>query len=595
MVNVASPDTADTQENMSADEQQVSHDAAQKVSEETMNLSEAHSAQETILGANPVIGLGLKDMLVATRRVAELLAVSPTVVASEWLNFAKEVPKILTNQSTIEGDPKDIRFKHKIFKKNPFFRPMAQTYLAWRQAMYNIIDKSDYNDLDKQRVKFVVSLFVEAVAPTNTFIGNPGAIDAAVRTKGKSIIRGLRNVADDVMNNGGMPSQVDESAFTLGKNVATTPGTIVYRSEVLELIQYKPQTDEVLERPVMLVPPQINKYYIVDIAEGRSFAEYAVKNGVQLFVISWRNPTAAQRDWGLEMYIRAVKESLDAVLEITGADSANVMAACAGGFTTATTVGYLEAIGEGHKINTLTLLVTVLDTSAPTLLGMFASEAGIAAAIRKSRKRGVLDGREMSRVFAWLRPNDLVWSFFMNNYLMGNKPPAFDVLYWNADVTRLPAEFHADILSIYQSNPLAKPGSMQIMGADIDMTKVKCDTYVIAGITDHITPWKACYLSPRLLGGKSEFVLSSSGHIQSIVNPPSNKKAKFYTANNESHLELEPEQWLDQADQHSGSWWGHWQEWMAARSGETKPAPTEQGSAKHPAGDPAPGRYVHQR
>lgn len=556
---------------------------------------DARNAQETVLGANPVIGFGPADMLQAVQRIANLLAVNPRVVFEEWAGFVAELPKIATNRSAIKGDPKDIRFNHKIWQKNPVYRPVAQTYLAWRDAMYNIIDRSNYSTLDKQRVKFVVSLFVEAVAPTNTVLGNPGAVNNAIKTKGRSLVTGVRHMIDDMINNGGMPRQVDHKAFTVGKNLGTTQGTVIFRNEVLELIQYRPQSDEVYERPVLVVPPQINKFYVLDLGEGKSFAEYAIQHNVQLFVISWRNPTAAQRDWGLETYINAVKTAIDVALNITEADSLNIMAACAGGFTTATTLGHLWAAGEGNKINTLTLLVTVLDTSAPTLLGMFASEQGIAHAIKRSRRRGVLEGKDMARVFAWLRPNDLVWSFFMNNYLMGNKPPAFDVLYWNADTTRLPAELHADMLSIYQRNPLAHAGSMNILGTPIDMKKVTCDTYVIAGITDHITPWKACYLSPRLLGGDCQFVLSSSGHIQSIVNPPTNKKAKFYTADDQSHLTMEPDEWLDKATKHDGSWWDHWLEWVGDRSGAKKAAPMTAGNDTYPAGDPAPGRYVYQR
>jgi polyhydroxyalkanoate synthase len=277
--------------------------------------------------------------------------------------------------------------------------------------------------------------------------------------------------------------------------------------------------------------------------------------------------------------------------EITGADRVNTMAACAGGFTLATLLGHLAARGE-DRVASATLLVTVLDTEAPTLLGQFASRTGVAATIQKSRQKGVLEGSEMARVFAWLRPNDLVWLFVANNWVMGNRPPAFDILYWNSDTTRLPAEFHADLLRMFMENPLKQPGRIHALGTPIDMSKVQVPAYVVAGITDHITPWQACYRSRNILRGKIDFVLSSSGHIQSIVNPPTNPKAKYFL---NTELADDAETWLAGASEHSGSWWSHWTQWYRQHGGGEVPAPATLGSARHPAGDPAPGRFVHQR
>jgi polyhydroxyalkanoate synthase len=389
-----------------------------------------------------------------------------------------------------------------------------------------------------------------------------------------------------------MPKQVDERPFKLGRNLACSEGAVVFRNPVCEVIQYKPQASLVQPVPLLIVPPQINKYYIVDLAPDKSYVKYAMENGLQLFCISWRNPTSAQRDWGMETYVSAAKEAIDVVREITGSESVNLMAACAGGFTTAVLLGHLWAAGEQKKINSLTLLVTVLDTSAEMLLGLFANESAIKGAISKSRRQGVLDGGEMARTFAWLRPNDLVWNYVANNYVMGNSPPAFDVLYWNNDTTRLPAQFHSDILNLFQKNPLPRPGGMKILGTEIDMKKVDCPVYIIAGITDHITPWQACYLSTRLFGGKTKFVLSSSGHIQSIVNPPGNPKAKFYELDDYT---LEADDWLERAKLKHGSWWEHWRAWIAPLSGAPRETPPRLGSTRYPAGDAAPGRYVYQR
>jgi polyhydroxyalkanoate synthase len=307
--------------------------------------------------------------------------------------------------------------------------------------------------------------------------------------------------------------------------------------------------------------------------------------------ISWRNPTAAQRDWNIETYLTACKQAVAVAREITGADRVNAMAACAGGFTLATLLGHLAAKGE-DTIESATLLVTVLDTEAPTMLGQFASRSGVAATIEKSRRKGVLEGSEMARVFAWLRPNDLVWLFVANNWVMGNRPPAFDILYWNSDTTRLPAEFHADLLRMFMENPLKAPGKISALGTPIDMSRMQVPAYVVAGITDHITPWQACYQSKNILRGKIDFVLSSSGHIQSIVNPPTNPKAKYFL--NDAMPES-PDEWLSGAHEQSGSWWTHWAAWYRGHGGGEVPAPATLGSAVNPAGDPAPGRYVHQR
>jgi polyhydroxyalkanoate synthase len=551
----------------------------------------ANEAAQEILGANPIIGIDRGEILDAGRRLLGMLASSPRAVVEEHLALARELAAVLAGSSSVQPDPKDRRFSHEIWRKSGYFKRLMQGFLAWNGTLNRILDRADASPADRERARFVLSLFTEAFAPTNSLLGNPGAWQRIAQTRGKSLVYGAQNLIDDVLNNGGMPKQVDERKFQVGKNLATTPGAVVYRSEVFELIQYKPATATVMQRPLLVVPPQINKFYVLDLGPGRSFAEYATQHGVQLFCMSWRNPTAAQRDWNLETYLTACKEAIDAALEITGADKVNAMAACAGGFTLTTLLGHLAARGD-ERVASATLLVTVLDTEAPTVLGQFASKTGIAAAIRKSREEGVLEGRDMARVFSWLRPNDLVWLFVANNWVMGNRPPAFDILYWNSDTTRLPAELHADLLRLFFENPLKHKGRLRVLGTPIDMAKVRIPVYVVAGITDHITPWEACYQSTRLLPGPVEFVLSSSGHIQSIVNPPSNPKAKFYL---NSDYSLEAPQWLERAQTRQGSWWDHWRTWFAARAGEKHAAPQSLGSEAHPAGDPAPGRYVHQR
>ena len=550
----------------------------------------ANQAAEEILGANPLVGFDRSEILDALARFAKLLAFEPGVVVREQINLARELFGVITGRSQQQPDPKDRRFSHEIWQKNGYYKRLMQGFLAWRESMTRMLEGANASPEDRERARFALSLVTEAFAPTNTLIGNPGALMRISQTRGKSLLFGLQNFFDDVLNNGGMPRQVDDRKFQVGKNLATTPGAVVFRNEVLELIQYQPATTEIYKRPLLIVPPQINKFYALDLSPGRSFAEYATQNGVPTFVISWRNPTAAQRHWNLETYLTACKEAIGVVSQISGSPDVNIMAACAGGFTLATLLGHLAAAGD-KRVRSVTLLVTVLDTESPTLLGSFASRSGIAAAIKRSQSRGVLEGADMARAFAWLRPNDLVWMFVANNWVMGNRPPAFDILYWNSDTTRLPAAFHANLLQTYLENPLLNANRLKVLGTPIDMSQTNIDSYVVAGITDHITPWPACYESRRVLRGSMTFVLSSSGHIQSIVNPPGNPKAKYFL---NSDLSLAADKWIETATAHPGSWWDHWSKWYEARGGGKRPAPSHLGSDAHPAGDPAPGRYVHQ-
>ncbi len=565
--------------------------AADKGGQPELEREAANDAAEQILGANPLLGLDREELLAAGKRLLRLMTVNPQVLIEENLAFARELVEIAFGRSKVLPDARDRRFSHNVWQKSGYYKRLMQGFVAWRDMLNRVLDRADTNEEDRERARFVLQLITETFAPTNSLLGNPGALQRISETRGKSLLYGLQNFIDDLTNNFGMPRQVDERKFQVGRNLATTPGAVVYRDEVFELIQYRPQTQSVHQRPLLIVPPQINKFYATDLAAGRSFTEFAVQQGVQTFCISWRNPTAAQRDWNIETYLTACKQAVTVAREITGADRVNAMAACAGGFTLATLLGHLAAKGD-QSIESATLLVTVLDTEAPTMLGQFASKSGVAATIEKSRRKGVLEGSEMARVFAWLRPNDLVWLFVANNWVMGNRPPAFDILYWNSDTTRLPAEFHADLLRMFMDNPLKAPGKITALGTPIDMSRMQVPAYVVAGITDHITPWQACYQSKNILRGKIDFVLSSSGHIQSIVNPPTNPKAKYYL---NGAMPESPDEWLSGASQHAGSWWTHWAEWYRGHGGGEVPAPAALGSAAHPAGDPAPGRYVHQR
>lgn len=483
---------------------------------------------------------------------------------------------------------RDRRFTDSAWTQNFLYRRLLGVYLAADAELDAWLGGSELSDVDRERARFVLSLALDALAPSNLPL-NPAAVKQFITTGGESAVEGARHFAGDVRHNGGFPSQVDTEKFTVGGNLATTEGSVVFRNEVLELIQYAPRTEQVHERPLLIAPPQINKFYVFDLSPEKSLVRYALDHGFGVFMVSWRNPTAEQRDWELATYLTAVEEAIDAVCAITGSPDVNLAGACSGGITSVSLAAYFAARGK-PVINALTLFVSVFDMAEDkTLLGVFASEETLAAAKRHSHVQGVLDGRELARVFNLLRPNDLIWTYWVNNYLLGRRPPAFDILYWNNDTTRLPAAFHGQLIDIYRDNALAHPGSVVVDGTPLDLGKVTADAFVMAGTTDHITPWEACHRSSRRLGGNVEFVLSGSGHIQSILNPPGNPKAGYYR--NPSSVDSAQE-WKAGAEKVAGSWWPRWMEWLGERSGGQVAAPSTVGSAEHPALEAAPGSYV---
>jgi polyhydroxyalkanoate synthase len=541
-----------------------------------------------LLGPNPFVGITAQDVFRALQWIGEHALTQPKAVMEQQAALVRELIGVLAGRSTLAPEAGDRRFQDPTWSDNRLYRGWMQGYLAWRRSLSALVDSMGLSSVDNARTQFIVALLTEAMAPTNFAFGNPAALKKALETGGTSLGRGLGNLLRDIATNGGMPAQVDKSAFQVGKSLAVSPGAVVFRTEVLELIQYAPETTEVYARPLLIVPPQINKFYLLDLAPGKSLIEYAVKNGVQVFVISWRNPTPAQRDWGLDTYVSAILETIDAMCEITGSRDVNALAACAGGITTMALLAHLAAIGD-RRVNAVSLLVALLDTEGETLVGSLATREAIALARQRSHAKGVLEGDDIARGFAWLRPNDLVWNYWVNNYLMGNDPPAFDVLYWNNDSTSLPARLHGDFLDMLATNPFKNPGTLSVLGTPIDLGKVTCDAFILAGITDHIVPWKACYATTQMLGGEREFVLSGSGHVQSIVTPPTSTKAKYFTGRD---YPGSADEWLTRAQPKAGSWWEHWRDWTVARSSQRREAPRMVGSTRHRAGAAAPGTYV---
>ncbi len=554
-------------------------------------VPEEYPAVNSILGANPFINLDPRQVFATLLKLGRYWATHPDSVLSRVGQLGIDLVQIATGESQIAPEANDKRFTDAAFGKNPAYRMMMQTYLAWRSAMHDLVGTENGGDWkEADQLRFATLLITEAMAPTNTLPGNPAALKHAFDTAGASLLRGMRNFVDDLFNNGGMPAQVDKRPFEVGRSLALTPGAVVYRGAVCEVIQYQATTAQVFGRPLLLIPPQINKFYIMDLAPGRSFVEFAVEHGLQVFTISWRNPTEAERQWGLDDYVGACKDAIAAVCEITGSPDCNLAGVCAGGITTALTLGHLAALGD-QRVNSVTLMVTMLDTSQPSMTGMFATPALVKEAVASSRKKGVLSGDDLARVFAWLRPNDLVWNYWVNNYLMGEAPPAFDILYWNGDSTNLPARLHEGFLDLFLRNPLAESGAVTVLGTPIDLRKVKIDAYVVGGSTDHICAWRACYRATRLFGGPVEFVLNASGHVQTLVAARGNPKSHYFTGR---ELPQNPDQWLGEAADNPGTWWEHWLKWITPRSGQELSAPVRLGSPAHKPIAPAPGAYVLQ-
>jgi polyhydroxyalkanoate synthase len=549
-----------------------------------------YQASENTLGLNPVVGLRGKDLLASARMVLTQAIKQPIHSVKHVTHFGLELKNVLFGKSELQPASDDRRFADPAWSQNPLYKRYLQTYLAWRKELHSWIDDSSLSPKDIARGHFVINLMTEAMAPTNT-AANPAAVKRFFETGGKSLLDGLSHLAKDLVHNGGMPSQVNMGAFEVGKSLGVTEGAVVFRNDVLELIQYKPITEQVHERPLLVVPPQINKFYVFDLSPDKSLARFCLRNNVQTFIVSWRNPTKAQREWGLSTYIDALKEAVDVVTAITGSKDINMLGACSGGITCTALLGHYAALGE-KKVNALTLLVSVLDTTLDSDVALFVDEQTLETAKRHSYQAGVLEGKDMAKVFAWMRPNDLIWNYWVNNYLLGNEPPVFDILFWNNDTTRLPAAFHGDLIEMFKNNPLIRPNALEVCGTPIDLKLVTADIFSLAGTNDHITPWKSCYKSAQLFGGKVEFVLSSSGHIQSILNPPGNPKSRYMTSEG---MAANADDWQENSTKHTDSWWLYWQAWQAERSGNLKKAPLKLGNKAYPAGEASPGTYVHER
>ena len=513
-----------------------------------------------------------------------------------WTNTAERLLGSRRPEPVAAPQPEDRRFRDQAWEENAVFDYIKQSYLVtarWLQSTVRGVEGLD--DKTARKVDFYTRQFVDAMAPTNFVLTNPEVLRETVDSKGENLVRGLENLLHDLERGDGelRISMTDMAAFEVGKNVAVTPGEVVFRNDMIELIQYAPTTATVHKRPLLVVPPWINKFYILDLRPRNSFVKWATDQGYTVFVISWVNPDRKLAEKTFDDYmLEGPIAALDAIEQATGEREVCAASLCLGGTLLACTLAYLAAIGD-TRIKSATLMASLVDFSEPGELGVFIDDEQLAALeTRMRQKGGYLDGGAMSTTFNMLRANDLIWSFVINNYLLGKEPLPFDLLYWNADSTRMPARMHSFYLrNMYQNNRLIQPGGIELAGEKIDLGKVKTPVYVLATREDHIAPWRSAYAAVHLFAGPVRFVLGGSGHIAGITNAPAVAKYPYWTNRRKPKS---PDAWLDSASAHQGSWWTDWDKWQARHAGPLVPARTP-GTGRLASLGPAPGAYVLQK
>jgi polyhydroxyalkanoate synthase len=558
----------------------------------------ASAAAGTVPTSNPFDPLGLGK---STLDVWKAMLANPQGLLAGQMEFAKAMME-LTQRSVapaaereplIEPAKEDRRFAHPAWTQNPAFDAIKQGYLLATKAVIDSIEGAETDNETKARVKFFAKQYCDMLSPTNFAFLNPAVIEETMRTGGENLRRGAQNVLEDIRENNGRPALVDKKAFTVGKNVATTPGSVVYRNDILELIEYTPTTETVYERPLVIVPPWINKYYILDLQPANSIIKFAVDSGIRTYVVSWRNPDSSMADTTWQQYLKHGPLTANRVASaITRSPDVNMIGYCVGGTLTAELLAYL-AQSEEVLVNSVTFFAALTDFQEAGDLRAFLGPEALASIEKKMEEKGVLESSEMADTFNMLRANDLIWNVAVNRYLLGKDAPAFDLLYWNGDATRLPRAMHSYYLrNMYAENNLAKPGALTFKGVPIDLRRVRNDIYSIATIDDHIAPWKAVYKMTQLFSGDVQFRLGHSGHIAGIINPPASGKGNYWRA---AANPPTADEWLASAQKIEGSWWPDWMRWLSERSGERIAAPTSAGSKHFRPKAPAPGTYVLEK
>ena len=576
-----------------------------EITERSQRVAAEFAARHGADAASPdpdPLGIGKAFLDMTARMMADpaRLATAQAELARQyaqlWQDTAERMMGAAQPAPVIEPEPGDRRFRDDAWRENFVFDFIKQSYLLSSRFLLGGVAEAEGGDPhDAEKVAFYTRQFVDAMAPTNFAATNPKVLRETIDSKGENLLRGFENLLRDLEAGKGRLriAQTDMSAFEVGRNVAVTPGKVVLRTELMELIQYAPTTETVHETPLLIVPPWINKFYILDLAPENSFVRWAVEQGHTVFVISWVNPDARLSDKAFEDYMaEGPLAALDAIERITGARSANAIGYCLGGTLLAVTLAWLAARGE-TPIRSATYFASLVDFSEVGELGVFIDEAQVGALEERMDKAGgYLEGADMATTFNMLRANDLIWSFVINNYLLGRDPVPFDLLFWNADSTRMPKRMHSFYLRrMYLENALATPGALEVAGERLDLGAIKTRSYVVGTREDHIAPWRGVYLGARHYGGPVRFVLAASGHIAGIVNPPAAGKYSHWT---HSRMLKTSEAWLERAAEKPGSWWPDWAAWIARTTGGEVPARIP-GAGPLPALADAPGGYVAER
>jgi polyhydroxyalkanoate synthase len=553
-----------------------------------MNKHEAPAdeASEAAAGMLPMAAAGTFP-LDMTETVSDLL--DPAAIAREMPWLAGELAKIALGRSDIAFGQRDKRFADEAWRTVPYFRMLRQSYRLfeiWMDRMYENVDGSWQN---KARARFAADVVTAALAPTNYLATNPAALRKAAETGGMSLVRGAQNMLHDLAR-GGIPSAADRRPFVVGENIACTPGAVVYREEMFELLQYTPATPRVRGYPLVIIPPQVNRYYIMDLAPGRSLAEFAVSQGVQTFMVVWRNPSSllGHGRWGVDDYLAAQERAAELVKKITRSEKVNWLGLCAGGMTLAYMLAHLSATGD-DSAGAATFIVTMLSGRQPNVVGMLDTGQARVDLEQAAAAEQIIPATALRGLFALLRPNELVYNYLVSGWLMGDPPAAFDVLAWNDDATRTTAKFALETARIGLDG--WESGGPTLLGVPTDFGKVSCDSFHVAGYTDHITRWRACYSTTQLLGGSKELTVVRSGHIQSFVYPADDTRYDCWYGAPQT---ADPDEWMSTAAVQRGSWWRQWADWLVARSGGEQPAPKTLGNRQYPPLGQAPGHYVHQ-
>jgi polyhydroxyalkanoate synthase len=519
----------------------------------------------------------------------DVLARSLGELALEEGTVALDVVRMLLGADgdpRVKPEPGDRRFADRAWTENPFLRGAAESYLVASRWAERTLDAVNLPDRTARKARFALRLLLDAAAPSNAIWLHPSVLKEAIDTGGLSLARGFGNFVEDVVRHGGRPRHVDPGAFELGRTLAATPGRVVYRNDLIELLAYEPQTETVFARPILYSPPWVNKYYVMDLAPGRSFVEYAVQQGFTVFAISYRNPDESMGDLRLDDYLRdGLLAALEQAATISGSPTVDVVGVCLGGTLTAMALGVLSARGEAERVGSATLINTLVDFSDPGEIAIFTDEAAIERIERRTSRRGYLKASEMAAAFTWMRGSDLVWSYVVTSWGMGKRPVPFDILAWNADGTRLPAAMHSQFLrACYLNNSLAA-GELELDGTRVDLSQVQTPLYVVGCERDHIAPWRSTYRTMQLVEGERRFVLGSSGHIAGMVVPPGSPKAFYWTREG---TPADAGEWLGSAERADGTWWEDWSGWASQRAGGRVQPPTL------PEGEPAPGQYVRE-